>query len=154
MHEFEKAKYTPKQRLREQVKYSTNIARGAGAFYLPDRRYSSGGDGLGEERREGAPAPSSPSLRSLLSVPAGDGVGDILGFINNNKELIANVAGAVGAVADTAGKVASTGVDIVRKIRELKGNGITDAALEEVLAAAAPKIKRTTESKGFYYIKP
>jgi hypothetical protein len=63
----------------------------------------------------------------------GNGIGDIISWIGKNSDTIKNVASTVGSVADVVGKIGSSTVDIIKKVKELKNQNITNNALEEVL---------------------
>ena len=123
VHDSDKYKYFDKQRRVEIIKYSNGIKKTSfdgGAFYLPKRLY------------EG---------QSIF--------GDIVHFIANNKDTIANVASAASSVVDSVGKIGSNTIDVVRKIRELKNKQrITDDAMNKVLTATdTPKT-----GSGFFYV--
>ena len=68
----------------------------------------------------------------------GNGIGDIISWIGKNSDTIKNVAGTVGSVADVIGKVGSNTVDIIKKVKELKNQSITNDALNEVLKSKPP----------------
>jgi hypothetical protein len=63
----------------------------------------------------------------------GNGIGDIISWIGNNSDTIKNVASTVGSVADVVGKIGSSTIDIIKKVKELKNQNLTNNALEEVL---------------------
>ena len=122
VHDSDHHKYYDKQRRVEIIKYSNGVKKTSfdgNAFYLPKRLY------------EG---------QSIF--------GDIVHFIANNKDTIANVASAAFSVADSVRKNGSNAVDVVRKIRELKNKQpITDDAMNEVLTATDTPI---TGNEFFY----
>ena len=92
VHQSDKYKYYDKQRKVDIIKYSNNVKKSqcdGGAFYLPRRLYD--GDGL---------------------------FNDIVKFVSDNKDIIKNIAGVAGTVADSAGKIGTTTLDIVKKARE------------------------------------
>jgi hypothetical protein len=119
-------KYVSRQRERDRVKYGNGLAPLAllaapliralwsngqptgSALYLPNRSRS-GTDG--------------------------EGLGDVISFLSNNASAIKNIAGAVSAGVETAGKVATTTTDIIRRLRELKTQGMTNEALDKVIEA-------------------
>ena len=123
MHDSDKYKYFDKQRRVEIIKYSNGIKKTSfdgSAFYLPKRLYE--GESIVE---------------------------DIVHFIANNKDTIANVASVASSVADSVGKIGLNAVDVVRKIKELKNKQpITDDAMNKVRTATdTPKTKN-----GFFYV--
>jgi hypothetical protein len=59
----------------------------------------------------------------------------VISFLSNNASAIKNIAGAVSAGVETAGKVATTTTDIIRRLRELKTQGMTNEALDKVIEA-------------------
>ncbi len=134
IHKSEQYKYKPKQQGKELIKYGNGIAstNNGKALYLPKRQFFSEGQGM---------------------------LDDTIKFISENKDLIKDVASTVGTVVDSAGKAATTTLDIIKKARELKNQGISNEALQEVLNR---KPKSSTQSisqsdqktgAGFFYIK-
>ena len=120
IHESDKYKYYDKQRKVNIIKYSNGVKKvvEASAFYLPRRMYN--GDGI---------------------------LNDIIKFVSDNKETIKNIAGVAGTVADSVGKIGTTTLDIVTKVRELKNKQpITDDAIDKILNAT--EVKRS----GFFYV--
>ena len=115
----DKINYLSKQQKINTIKYGNGVNRSFSweALYLPKLRY-------------------------------GDGVLDIIGsFLINNKDTIHAIANTVGTVSDSIGKVAGTTIDIVKKARELKNQGLSNETAEKFL-------KETTKTgSGFYYIK-
>jgi hypothetical protein len=121
VHKHESYKYTPKQRRINEIRFGNGISNpyDGRSLFLPKKQYYSQGEGLG----------------------------DIMNFVSENKDLIQNIAGAVGSVVDTVGKVGTTTVDIIRKIKELKQQGISQKALEDVLRAK-PKNEENQKDGG------
>ena len=118
VHDSDKYKYFDKQRKVDIIKYSNGVKKvvEGSAFYLPRRMYN--GENL---------------------------FGDIIKFVSDNKDVIKNITGVAGTVADAVGKVGSTTLDIVKKARELRKPAITDDAMNKVLNAS--EVKRS----GFFY---
>ena len=89
VHNSDHHKYYDKQRRVEIIKYPNGVKKTSfdgGAFYLPKRLYE---------------------CQSIF--------GDIVHFIANNKDTIANVASAASSVVDSVGKIGSNAVDVVKK---------------------------------------
>ena len=109
----DKINYLSKQKTINTIKYGNGFTRyGQGpsslvfgeALYLPKLRYN------------------------------GDGILDSIGsFLINNKDNINAIANTVGTVTDSVGKVAGTTIDIVRKARELKNQGLSNETAEKIL---------------------
>ena len=120
VHNSDKCKYFDKQRKVELIKYRNgvkNIYDGK-AIYLRRHLYNS--DGL---------------------------FNDIVKFVSDNKDIIKNIAGVAGTVADSVGKIGTSTLDIVKKARELKNKQpITDDAINKVLNAYEVK------GSGFFYV--
>ena len=110
VHEFDKYKYYDKQRRFDLIKYSNGVKKihDGGAFYFPRRHYD--GEGI---------------------------INDIIKFVSDNKDTINDIAGVVGFVADTVGKVGSTTLDIVKKLKGSKLPAITEEATDKVLKAGS-----------------
>ncbi len=128
IHKNEMYKYKPKQQLREQIKFGNGVSNfyDGRSLYLPKKQYYGEGEG--------------------------QGLGDIIKFVSENKDLIKDIASTAGSVADTVGKVGTNTIDIIKKIKELKQQGISNSALEQVLNS---KPKEVSEKKGtgFFYLQ-
>ena len=74
---------------------------------------------------------------------SGEGLGDVISFLSNNASTIKNIAGAVSAGVETVGKVATTTTDIIRRLRELKTQGMTNEAIDQVIKAGKERAVRT-----------
>ena len=120
VHNSDKCKYFDKQRKVELIKYRNgvkNIYDGK-AIYLRRHLYNS--DGL---------------------------FNDIVKFVSDNKDIIKNIAGVAGTVAESVGKIGASTLDIVKKARALKNKQpITDDAINKVLNAYEVK------GSGFFYV--
>jgi hypothetical protein len=128
VHKNEKFKYTARQRLREEIKFGNGVSnpyRGE-SLYLPRKQYYNEGQG--------------------------QGIGDIINFVAQNKDLIKDVAGTVGNVVDAVGKVGTNTIDIIKKVKELKQNGISNSALEQVLKSRPREQSEQKSGSGFFYI--
>ncbi len=132
VHKSEAYKYKPKQQMREKIKYRNGVSNlfDGRSLYLPKKQYYSQGEGLG----------------------------DIINFVSENKDLIKDIAGTVGSVVDTVGKVGTTTVDIIKKIKELKQSGISQKAVEDVLRAKSKNeqnkddVRESINGNGFFLI--
>jgi hypothetical protein len=123
-------KYVSRQRERDRVKYGNGLAPLALLAAPLIRALWSNGQPTGSalylpNRAVGYPYTSG----------AGEGLGDVISFLSNNASAIKNIAGAVSAGVETAGKVATTTTDIIRRLRELKTQGMTNEALDKVIEA-------------------
>ena len=58
----------------------------------------------------------------------------------------------MGTVSDSIGKVAGTTIDIVKKARELKNQGLSNETAEKILKERTNESSSKTGS-GFYYIE-
>lgn len=87
------------------------------------------------------PLRGAPKGGNPLFLPrcTGEGLGDVIFFLSNNASTIKNIAGAKSAGIDTVGKVATTTTDIIKRLRELKTQGMTNEAIEREIAAGSAR---------------
>ena len=116
--------YIPKQLKINTIKYGNGINRSYShngeALYLPKLMYN------------------------------GQGFLDTIGsFLLNNKDNISAIANTIGTVGDTIGKTTGTTIDIIKRARELKQNGLTNEIAEKILKDT----NSTKTGNGFYYIR-
>ena len=137
----DKINYLSKQQKINTIKYGNGVSRNGQspnfafssgeALYLPKLRYGQG-----------------PAFTY------GDGILDTIGsFLINNKDTINAIANTVGSVSDSIGKVAGTTIDIVKKARELRNQGLSNETAEKILRERSSESGLSNKSgSGFYYI--
>ena len=140
----DKINYVPKRLKINTIKYGNGINQSYGGetLYLPKLMYNGNG----------------------VDLWSGNGILDTIGsFLLNNKDNISAIANTIGTVGDTICKATGTTIDIIKRARELKQNGLTNEIAEKILKETSDKVltsnspeNRTLGSKtgnGFYYIK-
>ena len=86
---------------------------------------------------------------------SGNGILDTIGsFLLNNKDNINAIASTIGTIGDTIGKTTGTTIDIIKRARELRQNGLTNEIAEKILKETSPKagLDSPKTGNGFYYI--
>ena len=80
----------------------------------------------------------------------GTGVADFLGkvfnWISTNKDTINNVANVTGTVGNTVAGLTNNTLDVIRKIKELRQQAITNEDLNKVIGTSEKN------GSGFFYI--
>ena len=88
-----------------------------------------------------------PSKRVYQGESIMDIVRTGINFIKDNAENIKTLGSTVGEV----GKVINTGVDSIKKIKELKEMNLKNRALENVIKKQEEEEKFNSTGKGFYF---